>query len=66
MNQEDLPVVGRRVRIEKNKRWEGVYIIEHVYENGIIVINHPVRGPGGFYPDECTLIPLSKLEKALK
>lgn len=58
------PIVGHRVKITYDTKWSGVFRIIEVYDN-TVVIDHPVHGRGGFFPDEYELIPLTKLEKAL-
>lgn len=65
------PIVGQRVKIAHKDfpEWDGIFLITKVYKDKKtkgIEIYHPIFGAGGFYPDSYTLIPLTKLEKALK
>lgn len=62
----ETPIVGQRVEITGNPSWAGIHKVIEVYEDGMISIDHPYRGVGAFYPKEFTVLPLTKLEKALK
>lgn len=68
----ELPKVGQRVRIKWSKWtspsiWDGIFpVVEVCEDNGMVTIKHPSNGLGGFFPDDYEILPLTKLEKALK
>lgn len=62
----ELPKVGQRVRITWGHGWDGIFPVFEVQEDGMVTIKHPSKGLGGFFPDDYEILPLTKLEKALK
>lgn len=64
-----MSLVGRRVIItpEVNKEWQGTWVVTSQWDDSLTIeIIHPKHGRGAFYKHEYTLIPLTKLEKALQ
>lgn len=64
-------LIGRKVEISKehNSAWYGVFNIidEYSLDDGLyVIIDHPTLRRGAFKVADCSIIPLSKLEKAMK
>ena len=66
-----ISLIGRRVKINWDEQyrtdlyWDGIYTVVDE-KDYMIYVRHPEHGLGGFYPESYEILPLTKLEKALR